>query len=35
MARPKRRNAFNAELIADLQAAFSDIGDARAVGAAR
>ena len=31
MARPKRRNAFNAELIADLQAAFSDIGDARAV----
>ena len=31
MARPERRNAFNAELIADLQEAFADVGDARAV----
>ena len=31
MARPERRNAFDAELIADLRAAFADVGDARAV----
>ena len=31
MARPERRNAFNAELIADLREAFADVGDARAV----
>ena len=31
LARPERRNAFDAALIADLTAAFSDIGDARAV----
>jgi methylglutaconyl-CoA hydratase len=31
LARPDRRNAFNAELIADLTAAFSNVGDARAV----
>jgi methylglutaconyl-CoA hydratase len=31
LARPERRNAFDAELIADLTAAFSDVGDARAV----
>jgi len=31
LARPERRNAFNAELIAELTAAFSDVGDARAV----
>lgn len=31
MARPERRNAFDAELIAELTAAFSDVADARAV----
>ena len=31
LARPERRNAFDAALIADLTAAFTDIGDARAV----
>jgi methylglutaconyl-CoA hydratase len=31
LARPERRNAFDAELIAELTAAFSDVGDARAV----
>ena len=31
LARPERRNAFDAALIADLTAAFADIGDARAV----
>src|SRR3954467_1722620 len=31
LARPERRNAFDAQLIADLTAAFSDVGDARAV----
>lgn len=31
LARPERRNAFDAALIADLHAAFSDVGDARAV----
>jgi methylglutaconyl-CoA hydratase len=31
LTRPERRNAFDAELIADLTAAFSDVGDARAV----
>ena len=31
LARPERRNAFDAELIAELTAAFADIGDARAV----
>src|SRR3954471_3794572 len=31
MARPDRRNAFDASLIAELTAAFSDVGDARAV----
>ncbi len=31
LARPERRNAFNAELIAALTDAFSDVGDARAV----
>ncbi len=31
LARPERRNAFNAELIAELTAAFADVGDARAV----
>jgi enoyl-CoA hydratase/carnithine racemase len=31
LARPERRNAFDAELIADLTGAFSDVGDARAV----
>jgi methylglutaconyl-CoA hydratase len=31
LARPQRRNAFDAQLIADLTAAFSDVGDARAV----
>jgi methylglutaconyl-CoA hydratase len=29
--RPERRNAFDAELIAELTEAFSDVGDARAV----
>jgi methylglutaconyl-CoA hydratase len=31
LARPERLNAFDARLIADLTAAFSDVGDARAV----
>jgi methylglutaconyl-CoA hydratase len=31
MARPERRNAFDAALIAELTAAFTDVGDARAV----
>ena len=31
LARPERRNAFDAALIADITAAFADIGDARAV----
>jgi methylglutaconyl-CoA hydratase len=31
LARPERRNAFDAELIADVTAAFSDVGDVRAV----
>jgi methylglutaconyl-CoA hydratase len=31
MARPERRNAFDASLIAELAAAFGDVGDARAV----
>lgn len=31
LARPERRNAFDAELIAELTKAFSDVGDARAV----
>lgn len=31
MARPDRRNAFDAALISDLTAAFADVGDARAV----
>src|SRR5512146_1142653 len=31
MARPERRNAFDAALIAELTAAFKDAGDARAV----
>jgi methylglutaconyl-CoA hydratase len=31
MARPERRNAFDAALIDDLAAAFADVGDARAV----
>jgi methylglutaconyl-CoA hydratase len=31
MARPERRNAFDAQLIAELTEAFSDVGDARAV----
>jgi methylglutaconyl-CoA hydratase len=31
MARPERRNAFDAELIHELTEAFSDVGDARAV----
>jgi methylglutaconyl-CoA hydratase len=31
LARPERRNAFNAELIAELDEAFSDVGDARVV----
>ena len=31
LARPERRNAFNAELIAELHEAFSDVGDARVV----
>jgi methylglutaconyl-CoA hydratase len=29
LARPERRNAFDAELIAELDEAFSDVGDAR------
>src|SRR4051794_38237370 len=31
LAKPERRNAFDAALIADLQDAFSDVGDARVV----
>jgi methylglutaconyl-CoA hydratase len=31
LARPERRNAFDAELISELTAAFADVGDARAV----
>src|SRR5438093_1103224 len=31
LAKPERRNAFDAALIAELTAAFTDIGDARAV----
>src|SRR5581483_8082933 len=31
MARPERRNAFDASLIAELGEAFADVGDARAV----
>jgi enoyl-CoA hydratase/carnithine racemase len=31
LARPERRNAFDAQLIADLTGAFRDVGDARAV----
>jgi len=31
LARPERRNAFDAALIADLTSAFSDVGDARAI----
>jgi methylglutaconyl-CoA hydratase len=31
LARPERRNAFDAELIAELTDAFSNVGDARAV----
>jgi methylglutaconyl-CoA hydratase len=31
LARPERRNAFDAALIAELRDAFSDVGDARAV----
>jgi methylglutaconyl-CoA hydratase len=31
LARPERRNAFDATLIAELTEAFSDVGDARAV----
>jgi methylglutaconyl-CoA hydratase len=31
LARPERRNAFDAELIAELAEAFADVGDARAV----
>ena len=31
LARPERRNAFDAELIADLTDAFADVGDVRAV----
>jgi methylglutaconyl-CoA hydratase len=31
LARPERRNAFDAALIAELTAAFGDVGDARAV----
>ena len=31
MARPERRNAFDASLIAELTAAFADVGDARTV----
>jgi methylglutaconyl-CoA hydratase len=31
LARPERRNAFDAELIGELRAAFTDVGDARVV----
>src|SRR2546421_572508 len=31
LAKPERRNAFDADLIAELTEAFDDVGDARAV----
>ena len=31
LARPERRNAFDAAMIAELHEAFADVGDARAV----
>src|SRR5215218_6826362 len=31
LAKPERRNAFDASLIAELHEAFSDVGDARVV----
>src|ERR671934_322031 len=31
LAKPERRNAFDAELIGELHEAFSDVGDARVV----
>jgi 2-(1,2-epoxy-1,2-dihydrophenyl)acetyl-CoA isomerase len=31
LARPERRNAFDAALISELTEAFADVGDARAV----
>ena len=31
LANPERRNAFDAELISELQRAFSNVGDARVV----
>src|SRR6478609_8812995 len=31
LAKPERRNAFDAELIRELTEAFADVGDARAV----
>src|SRR5437764_4493545 len=31
LAKPERRNAFDAELISELSEAFADVGDARAV----
>ena len=31
MARPERRNAFDAVLIGELTGAFADVGDTRAV----
>src|ERR671920_1449276 len=31
LAKPERRNAFDAELIRELHEAFSDVGDARVV----
>ena len=31
LAKPERRNAFDAELIQELTEAFADVGDARAV----
>jgi methylglutaconyl-CoA hydratase len=31
LARPERRNAFDAALISELTGAFADVGDARAV----
>ena len=35
LAKPERRNAFDAALIAELTDAFADVGDARAVSARR
>jgi enoyl-CoA hydratase/carnithine racemase len=35
LARPERRNAFDAALIAELAQAFADVGDARAVSSVR